>query len=167
MSVVYALLVSQVAIPILVNRIHTLTPPCDEKRVIKERLLLHSFICTELGLGFCSIASLNPSLSAGLALTFVPAVLVFLHKRSAALARAVQGLVVGVLMQPSMLLLGLVALLCVCGRPGWGDDAGILHMAGREINKVRFDYDMFGHWVWPLFIWVYAVVMGAQVLIGM
>jgi hypothetical protein len=124
----------------------------DAKKREKERCLVHSIVCTELGLGLCSIASLNPSLSVGLALLYVPPFLFWLRKRESLVFNVTQKIVVGVLIQPAV-------LMCIFG--------GGLGSAGGVVDEMRFNSVVFGSWVWGLWAWVCAVVMGAQVLVVM
>lgn len=125
----------------------------------KESLLLHSMTCTELGLGFCSIASLNPSLSVGMALVFVPVFLLFLGGRGAGVTGALRWVLFGVVMQPSVLLCMIMMLM------QHGGFSGVLGGAGSAIEEARFNWAVFGAWIWPLFLWVYSVVIQAQVIV--
>jgi hypothetical protein len=115
----------------------------------KERALLHCFVVTELGLGLCSIASLNPSLSAVLALAYFPSFLFWLRKRERfSMGWVMQMCVVGVFIQPNVIV--------------WA-----LGGSGEWVENARFGEAFYGEWLWGIFGWVWAVVCGAQVLVGM
>lgn len=117
----------------------------------KERSLLHSFLCSELGLGLALIATLNPSLSAFLSLAVVPPALLFLapFKRSS-LLWFIQQSVICLIQPPTLLLL-------IYG----------IQFAGSKVDDLRFEFQVFGAWLWPLFLWLSSVAMGAQILVGL
>jgi len=155
-STILSLIFGKLAIPKLVNIIAS-PNSFSAIRKQKESALLNSLICTELGLGLCSISTLNPSLSLALAIPSVP-VLLSLDKSSKMMLDLLL-----VLLYPCVLL---SAGIYIWGVIVHGDVAGQLAIesVGRLVDRAIFESGMHGAWLYPVSCWFQSCVIAAQVL---
>lgn len=140
-------------VPFVVSTIHSQRNPTPAQ-IERETLLLAAITSTELGLGLCSISTLNPSLSLALAVPSVPVFLILFPGKSRLL---------NILQEVLLVLLNPIILFAiVVGIQG----VEPISAASRLVEDAVFNFGMYGAWIFPISCWFQSCLICGLALVN-